>query len=257
MSLTFDCTIEALDPPFVDQIAAHDTLNSLGLSDATFDAAVANALADAVVTRRLSKVTLSNCSLPAEVLPAITRLLSTGSLEELCLCSTELGFLENQTALPIFCESLRAVSLSKLTLCDCSLFISPLSSLSILASFTALSLLTELNLSCNELESDEARTAAGIHLAQILAVTPALQTLNVNYCLLHDAGVRPLFAAVARSTTLRSLDCSENEVSAECARDCILPAVQVNTSLRSLVLDDRIPELRQAMELVKARAGVA
>jgi len=196
--------------------------------------------------------------MPAEVLPAISRLLSTGSLTALDVKNLRRGGLfEDQNTLPAFCESLRAARLSTLSLDTCSLFNPLWSGLSILSSCTAHSSLKELDLSGNVLESDEDRTVAGILLAQILSATPALQTLSVSFCSLYDAGMRPLFAAVARSTTLRQLVCYVSGVSTECARDCILPAVQANTSLRRLVLDDRIPELQQAVALVKTRAGAA
>jgi hypothetical protein len=39
-----------------------------------------------------------------------------------------------------------------------------------------------------------------------------------------DNALRPLFAAVAQNTTLRSLNCSWNEVSKEFARTVVLPA---------------------------------
>jgi len=249
---------DVLNAAFAEQIAAHSSLAELVLHSTVLDASSANTVADAVVAGRLSKLEFYDCEMPAEVLPAISRLLNTGSLIALDVNNLPRGGLfEDRNTLPAFCESLRAARLSKLSLESCGLFVPLWSGLAILSSCTAHSSLKELDLSGNELESDEARTTTGIHLGQILSATPALQTLNVCYCSLHDAGVRPLFAAVARSTTLRQLVCYVSGVSTECARNCILPAVQANTSLRRLVLNDRIPELQQAVELVEARADAA
>jgi hypothetical protein len=244
--------VDVLNAAFAEQIAAHSSLTELVLHDIVLDAASANTVADAVVAGRLSKLEFDDCEMP-EVLPAISRILNTGSLRALDVINiwTIGGLFEDQNTLPAFCESLRAARLSKLFLESCGLFDRLWSGLSILSSCTAHSSLKELDFSGNELESDEARTTTGIHLGQILSTTPALQSLNVSHCSLHDAGLRPLFAAVARSTTLRELYCSGNEVSADCARDCILPAVQDNTSLRHLFMNRGIPELQQAMALVK------
>jgi len=46
--------------------------------------------------------------------------------------------------------------------------------------------------------------------------------------------MHPLFAAVAQSTRLRELDCSYYQMSAEFARDVMLPAIRRNASLRCL-----------------------
>jgi len=63
---------------------------------------------------------------------------------------------------------------------------------------------------------------------RILAFTEGVRTLpEVAAATLRVAIEGPLFAAVARSTTLRSLDYSRAGVSTDCARDYILPAVRV------------------------------
>lgn len=71
--------------------------------------------------------------------------------------------------------------------------------------------------------------------------------------------MRPLFAALARSVSLRELSCDLYYISADCARDVILPAVRANTSLRSpvfcyhIMMESFPPELDQAMRLVRSR----
>jgi hypothetical protein len=71
-------------------------------------------------------------------------------------------------------------------------------------------------------------------------------------CHLDDAGVGPLFAALAQNTTLRKLDLEENDISRECARDVVLPAVRANTTLRELLFGQPdIPELVEAEVLVR------
>jgi hypothetical protein len=71
---------------------------------------------------------------------------------------------------------------------------------------------------------------------------------------LGDAGVGPLFTALAQSTTLHTLDLTHNAISRECARDVVLPAVRANTSLRKLEFGQPdIPELVEAEQLVMGR----
>jgi hypothetical protein len=84
----------------------------------------------------------------------------------------------------------------------------------------------------------------------------ALQTLDVSYCQLGDDGMRPLFAAVAYSTRLCELSCSDNGISLEFARDVVLPAIRSNISLRRLKIAFNlmsITVLREAEALVAER----
>jgi hypothetical protein len=62
----------------------------------------------------------------------------------------------------------------------------------------------------------------------------AHRELDVAYCDLGDAMMRPLLEALAHNTHLRSLDCRRNDTSAAFARDELLPAVRANTGLRAL-----------------------
>ena len=90
-------------------------------------------------------------------------------------------------------------------------------------------------------------------LAALVAAPSALCELDIRYSDLGD-GMRPLFAALAASTTLRRLDCSRNDISAECAREHILPAVRANASMRELSFGQGdIQELVEAEAIVAAR----
>jgi hypothetical protein len=124
--------------------------------------------------------------------------------------------------------------------------------LAVVAACTGHPTLRELNLCSNSVDA-VAAPAVGAALAALVAATSALQSLKVTCCRLGDDAARPLFAAVAGSTRLSELCCGENDISAECAREAVLPAVQANTSLRELI----IPELRHAEALVRARSADA
>ena len=89
------------------------------------------------------------------------------------------------------------------------------------------------------LSSEENKLAVGEALGMLVAADSALHTLSVSYCQLSDDGMRPLFAAVAQSTRLRELRCTDNDLSLEFPR-VILPAVRRNVSLADgeLILTD-------------------
>jgi hypothetical protein len=93
--------------------------------------------------------------------------------------------------------------------------------------------------------------------ALIAANTPALTALDVHYCFLGDAGLRPLFAALPGNSHLRTLDCSMNSISDAFAANVLLPAVRANTSLRTLITyaDERPSNAaREAEALVAGRS---
>jgi Ran GTPase-activating protein (RanGAP) involved in mRNA processing and transport len=135
---------------------------------------------------------------------------------------------------------------------------SPEDGLAVVAACTGHPTLRELSFWGNNIPAT-ASAAVGVALAALVDADSALESLNVSDCSLDDAALHFFFAAVASSTLLRKLDCSDNHISAECAESVILPAVQANTSLRELefYLDTDngiIPELEQAVELVQARS---
>jgi hypothetical protein len=116
-----------------------------------------------------------------------------------------------------------------------------------------------LSVSDNPVEGAARRGAAGAALAALLAANaPALTELDVSWCDLGDAGLRPLFLALRANTHLRALNCSLNGLTEACARTRLLPAVRANTSLRQL--SAQLPGLtalhsaREAEALVQRRA---
>jgi Ran GTPase-activating protein (RanGAP) involved in mRNA processing and transport len=109
-----------------------------------------------------------------------------------------------------------------------------------------------------------ATTAVGAALGELIAANaPALRDLRVSSCLLGDAGLAPLVAALPHNTHLVKLRCEDNDMSDAFARDHFLPAIRANTSLRVLQASDwwggeedgiAPDEVLQAEALVKARA---
>ncbi len=92
--------------------------------------------------------------------------------------------------------------------------------------------------------------AAGTLLGALVAANaPALTELNVSWCRMGDAGLRPLLEALPANTHLRKLDCAANDISEACARDVLLPAVRANASLRTLWAQERFePQWAAALD---------
>ena len=69
----------------------------------------------------------------------------------------------------------------------------------------------------------------------------------------------PIFTVLSRTTRLKSLAFTGEEMSFEFARDVVLPAVRANNSLLELKFyDDNelLPELVEAQNIVNARRNV-
>ena len=94
----------------------------------------------------------------------------------------------------------------------------------------------------------------------------SLHTLSLAHCHAEDDDLRPVFAALASNTTLRTLFLEYNHLSEPFARDVVLPSLRANSALRRLALFDtyvdhhhadqdyeRLSELLEAEALVAAR----
>jgi hypothetical protein len=97
----------------------------------------------------------------------------------------------------------------------------------------------------------------GMALSRLVEAESRLDCLDISFSHLGDAGLPPLFEAVAGSRTLRTLNCGNNNISRECAHNVTLPAVRANASLRKLFFGQgnfpKFAELLEAEELVARR----
>ena len=128
---------------------------------------------------------------------------------------------------------------------------------SIVRALTGHPSLESLNLSFNSPPEDGVAGAAALLGQLVAANAPALKELSVKASHLGDEGLRPAFQALPRNTHLRKLDCWSTGSSRQFARDVVLPAVRVNTSLRTLTANNPgtdAPALDEAAELVDARS---
>jgi hypothetical protein len=231
------------------------SLTSLRLFGVPLRAAGAlDAVVDAALARRLTSVTLYDCGLTPAAAPAIARLTAGVSLTALDLSGSHL--LDEATAV-LLGNVLRAnTSLTAFCFTHAALWRDAAAGAALVGLLTDHSSLRVLRLSQNFSQVD-ALVAAGAALAALLlANAPALQELDIRYCVLGDAGMRPVVEALRHNTHLTKLDCSGNRISEAFARHRLVPAVRANAGLRKLVvnINARFADAaREAEALVAAR----
>jgi hypothetical protein len=177
-------------------VEAHETLNVMNLA-LVRSARGLKALVDAAAERRVSCLTLTTCSLDAESVLALARLVQRG-------CLTKLG---------VTCQAFpRAHVASVPALC---------------AALRSCRTLKHLSLRLDTLNGDHgANRPTGRALGALLSANlPSLRTLRVNRCLLSDEGLAPLLDGLAANTHLRTLQCRINDPSFDFERDRLAPAL--------------------------------
>jgi hypothetical protein len=240
-------------------LSTHASLTSFVLYGASLDdPAALDAVVDAALARRLSSVQLTECRLSPASAPALARLLGGDTLTELHVDNLTRQLLDEPAATLLANALCTNTSLTALTLDSIQLWHDSAAAAELLGVLTGHPRLRVLALPWNSphdggMQAEELGTMLG---ALLLANAPALQTLDIHDSRLGDAGMGPMVEALRHNTHLSKLDCSENGLSEEFARDELLPAVRANAGLRELVADDSAGE-REAEELVAARAPLA
>jgi hypothetical protein len=239
--------------PLAAAAATHEGLQGLALYFIPLSVAQLTAIVDAVVQRQMHFVQLFRCSLGAEHLPQLARLVASPSLRILGVYSNDYPVIAGD-GVPAFCAALRAFILRHLILCRVRLFDSLPDALAVLDALTGHRSIEELGLAVNRAPSPDAQLAVGEALGRLVAADSSLTSLDLDECNLGDVGVGPLFAALAQNTAIRTMLLTGTGISRECARDVVLPAVRANTSLRELEFGQPdIPELMEAEQLVRQR----
>jgi len=212
-----------------------------------------DAFADAALARQLLSVQFYSCGLTPAHLPSLARLLSP-SLHVFSLeCSNEPPFVGD--GVPAFCAALRSSSLQNVSLSQLALSYSLPDGIAVLDALTGHRTITDVSIYLLDQTSAsmEAQRAVGEALGRLVVAESSLRSLSVSY--LGDAGVRPLCESLQQSRSLTSLYLFANDISRECARDFVLPAVRrSHVTLRSIAFGRRDnPELMEVEELVTAR----
>ena len=214
---------EAVALALAAAVAAHGSLTSLRL-EALNVARWLNALVDAAAERRISALSITRCSLDAETLPALARLLRRGSLSKLKVTCT--GFPNaHEESVTELCTAIRACP----TLTHLELFWTPphgpnrRTVTELLDAAAALPALSVLDVRRSAVQDN---AAAGRAFGAFLrADLPSLRTLVVIGCDLGDEGMAALLDGLAANTHLRELHCRLNNESEAFYRDRLVPAL--------------------------------
>jgi hypothetical protein len=216
---------------------------------------IVNALMDAALTRRVQLLQLDHCSLSPALAPALARLLGGGALVELEIHVARGEPLLDAPAAVVLANALRACgTLTALMLRGVNLWRGHGAAVALLGALTGHASLRILDLSENPInEVDQAATGAALGTL-VAANAPALTDLDVSWCRLGDAGLRPLFDALPANTHLTELTCSGNALTDACVFDTLLPAVRANGSLRQLRCSHQMDNASAVGERVLAEA---
>jgi len=240
--------------------AAHPSLKKLTISSLPLAEVAAVRLLMDMAVSKLTTLLLRTCDVLPDALPELARLLGSPSLKHLQVSG--LPEFERQLFVGLgvsgFCTSLRASGLVSLDVSYSRLFDSLTDGLALLSACTGHPTLRSVGLCGNTVVAvPEAPVAVGDALASLVAAGSIL-TLNVAICQLGEAGLRPLFFAVAGCVQLQKLECSFNAVDAAALAGygaLVLAAAQQNSSLVELDVHEEGTEvaLEQAMALVSVR----
>jgi hypothetical protein len=246
----------------VADMASHAWLQHLCLLGAAQTRAALDAVLDVALARRFQALQCVQCGLCAATAPALARQLRGGAVSELIVWGygdgTEL--LDDAPAAALLAEALRAnATLTSLQLGSVGLWYDVAAARVLLGALAEHPRLRVLQLPGNMVNDGAAdRGAAGAALAALLAANaPALTELDVSYCNLGEAGLRPLLAALPANTHLRTLNCASNDITEAFAADVLLPAVRASGSLRALAWGRGFswPAEREAADVVNGRAA--
>ena len=237
----------------------HPLLTSLTLSGLQLDLpeALDAVTAAAVSCRLLCGLVLRGCSLSPASVPALARMIRGGSLTSLHIDNERQQLLDEPAAVQLADAIAASTTLRLFVLEDVRFWDDGAAAAAVIRALTGHPSVRVLALDWNNVHD---AAAAGAALGALVAANaPALQELDVHTCHLGDAGLGPLFDALPHNAHLRQLDCSNTGMSAQFARDRLLPAVRANTSLRKLLTrnppyDVTLPEVQEAVALVAARA---
>ena len=228
-----------------------------------------DALVDAAISAGIKDTLFGGCGLSQTALPALTRLLQSPGF--VCLSVSNLSnrhALLEGPALPAFCEALRNCrSLWNLKLAEVKLWADMAAATQLFAAMEGLPALQELNLNNDRTDATPAsQRAAGECLARLIARSTSLRVLQLFNNWLGEAGLEPIFQALRGNSELVELIRMAEQVSADFARDVVLPAVRANTRLRKLfgfcwvdangwpVYDDeQDPSLLEVQDILAAR----
>jgi hypothetical protein len=226
--------------------------------------AALDSLVNAVLARRLPKLSFRSCELPVAA-PSIARLLLSKSLTKLEFCSTSKKINDDGVPLfyarhgPLVAGALRAsTTLTTLVFKEaglCSDKRGTRAAIVVLGALVGHPSLRTLVLSDEIVLKPE---AVGSALATLVAADmPALQNLSIDGNSLGDGPLARLVYALRGNRHLRRLDISQNGLSEDFMLERLLPALRANTGMRTFWCGTSFAAAKEAEELVSSRGPVA
>ena len=247
---------------FAAELAAHPSLREVTLSYAKLNTLAAfDAVVDAALALRLSKLTLHSCDMvtPASAV-ALQRLLRDGDvLREFSVLTTPADTSWYPFDAPVAAQVANAVRSSHVLtsftvhhncLTDDRVAVALLDALIGHTSLTSISLWALGEPLCANGYASAA--TAGRLLGALVAADSPLRVLKISNNFLSDAGLGPLVSALPRNKHLRELNCFGNEMSDAFAHHRLMPALAANTSLQALYVDSY-----EAYAFIAARTAAA
>jgi hypothetical protein len=208
---------------------------------------------------------LERCKASPVHVPALTRLLrESTSLTSLCVIDENYALLDAPAAALLAAALQATTTVRVVCLNGVCLWEAPALGVAIVRALTGHASVAEINLGNNHVFDDARSAVCAALVALVTANAPALQELYLQTSLLGDAVLGPLLDALAHNTHLRTLCCSNTDMSERFARKRLLPAIRANASLRTLdagecwgnQMDSQAPpEVLRAEALVAARTA--
>jgi hypothetical protein len=260
LNVKFDAASRTLDATreLAAAAATHASLRTLSLESAPLGNPLAlHAVADALLAHgALRCLELEKCNIGPPCAPALARIAGSGSpLRTLTVKQSEPPLLDAHAA-AVLGGALRGNhTLRALAFTGMALWAEHGGSLAACLLLNALVVhpsLMNLSFDMNWQCDDTALVGAALS-ALIAANAPALRRLDVMGSGLDDAGLGPLFDALASNTHLCTLDVSYNEMSEALVRDRLLPALRAN-GVVYVSVDEATPLDREVDALMRQRA---
>jgi hypothetical protein len=217
------------------ELVAHPSLRAVRLWNAPLDSLAAlEAVVDAALALRLTKLLLENCRVSPASAVALPRLLRGDALRELALDAVL-----DAHAAALLADALRGNrTLTSLKLYDIVFWDDADAVASLFGALVGHASLTSIDLGhCWERRwnaAEDASAVVGALLGALVAANSPLTVLDVSFNALGDVGMGPVVDALPHNTHLRELRCTDNGMSDAFRRDRLMPALAANTSLRTL-----------------------
>ena len=239
-------------------MSAHESLEVLEVKHTPLSApTVIYAFSASALAINLRDLNLKYCNLLPASVPALARLIQGGALESLVIDNGEIPLLDEAAAVQLADAVAASRTLTRLKLESSLFWDDATAAAAVMRALTGHPRLQEVGLSWNDAPD---QLAAGAALGALVATnTPALQTLDVQWSRLGDAGLGGLCDALPRNTHLRELKLQRTGMTVAFARHTLWPSVRANTSLRILDINEywggaqTPPEVLEAAALLTAR----